>query len=438
MSFLNSAETHQTRGEGIPPGHGSYSHQPPHAAVQQQEEGANKRSAVDDLHDSPRKRRKQGEDHVGEDPNKAGGGQNMNFHLSPLLNRRNHEAPPQTARTQIYASAAYPGAPDHPGAHPQNGEGTVQDHLHAHLAPHSAVHPQVQHQTVTHQAVLGPLGVPGQLTSAPLGSYSHETGNEASQLAAAHGHPHAGHPHAGHPHAGHHAGHHPATHHAGHPHAQIAAHHAAPHAQGLSPGGYGSQVVDVTGVDDSSPKGDDTPSSARKFGRVTGAKGYSLQEIQVLFALIHEKPPVDNSEWVSLAIKYNVWAKENKKSLRTGRGLKDKLRKLARVPKDEKHKPLTLLQQEARDCFKLINASSNVMNVDPDKEETPDSQRVPEATPELRLQVDHSVPLMHEITGMIRVLVGEARQVDQRLHIIEQMLESVKGGEFEESQGKEN
>jgi hypothetical protein len=39
---------------------------------------------------------------------------------------------------------------------------------------------------------------------------------------------------------------------------------------------------------DQSMKGDSTL-AARKFGRVTGAKGYSLQEIQLLFALIREK-----------------------------------------------------------------------------------------------------------------------------------------------------
>jgi len=180
-----------------------------------------------------------------------------------------------------------------------------------------------------------------------------------------------------------------------------------------------------------SMKADNQP--IRKFGRVVGAKGYSLPEIQLLFALIHEKPPIDNSDWVALSIRYNSWAKENKKPIRTGRGLKDKLRKLARVSKDEKHQQscLTPIQQEAKDCFKLINAASNVLGLELDKDHigSVDYCRIDEHRDQVCEGTDDVRPLMHEIGSMVRSLIHETREVDRRLIIIEQMLESFKSEE---------
>jgi hypothetical protein len=50
-------------------------------------------------------------------------------------------------------------------------------------------------------------------------------------------------------------------------------------------------------------KGETTPGgSARKAGRVVGAKGYSLQEIQLLFTLIHEKVGLACCWWILLGV----------------------------------------------------------------------------------------------------------------------------------------
>jgi hypothetical protein len=109
--------------------------------------------------------------------------------------------------------------------------------------------------------------------------------------------------------------------------------------------------------------------TGRRAGRMTGAKGYSQKEIQVLFSLIKERPPRESAEWEELAMEYNAWAKKNKKPPRTGRGLKDKLLKIAVTSKDETTKslPLNPVQQEARECLTLIHHAARTNY--PDKDE---------------------------------------------------------------------
>eukprot|EP00008_Paramoeba_atlantica_P011397 CAMPEP_0201492938 /NCGR_PEP_ID=MMETSP0151_2-20130828/35421_1 /ASSEMBLY_ACC=CAM_ASM_000257 /TAXON_ID=200890 /ORGANISM="Paramoeba atlantica, Strain 621/1 / CCAP 1560/9" /LENGTH=324 /DNA_ID=CAMNT_0047880035 /DNA_START=103 /DNA_END=1077 /DNA_ORIENTATION=+ len=191
-------------------------------------------------------------------------------------------------------------------------------------------------------------------------------------------------------------------------------------------------------------------SSGRKTGRMAGAKGYSLQEIQALFQFIHEKPPVDNSDWVSLAMKYNSWAKENKKSPRTGRGLKDKLRKVALVSKEDKLKPVTSLtpiQQEARECIKLINMATSLLMVDEKDEEGRSLQEMGGAMGgamgggigggigggmgdlrERGNEVYHFQPSqLSNLADLLRGILNDTRQTAQRLSNIEQMMENLKG-----------
>jgi len=175
----------------------------------------------------------------------------------------------------------------------------------------------------------------------------------------------------------------------------------------------------------------DISQSARKTGRMAGAKGYSQQEIQALFSFIREKPPVDNSDWVTMAMKYNAWAKENKKSPRTGRGLKDKLRKIALISKDDKMKavPLNPIQQEARDCIKLINIATSMVAIDPEKEDEIRAMELGLA--EQRGPNDQGFAFqpaqLNDLASLLRSILAETRQTAQRLSSIEQILENLKG-----------
>uniref|UniRef100_A0A7S4NSS9 Uncharacterized protein n=1 Tax=Paramoeba aestuarina TaxID=180227 RepID=A0A7S4NSS9_9EUKA len=190
-------------------------------------------------------------------------------------------------------------------------------------------------------------------------------------------------------------------------------------------GGYGGGEGGEYGV-----------SPGRKTGRMAGAKGYSLQEIQALFSFIRQKPPVDNSDWVSLAMRYNRWAKENKKSPRTGRGLKDKLRKVAMVSKEDKLKhvaSLTPIQQDARDCIKCINIeTSRLVDANEKEEQRPHVDMGGLGDGVLRDRTNEMFATfqpsqLSELADLLRTVLHDARQTSQRLTNIEQMMETLKG-----------
>eukprot|EP00211_Chloroparvula_japonica_P005624 CAMPEP_0119120938 /NCGR_PEP_ID=MMETSP1310-20130426/1770_1 /TAXON_ID=464262 /ORGANISM="Genus nov. species nov., Strain RCC2339" /LENGTH=374 /DNA_ID=CAMNT_0007110455 /DNA_START=279 /DNA_END=1403 /DNA_ORIENTATION=+ len=102
----------------------------------------------------------------------------------------------------------------------------------------------------------------------------------------------------------------------------------------------------------------------RRSGRIAGAKGYTTAEINALYTFVRQKPPVDATDWAQLAERYNSWAKTNKCVCRTGRGLKDKLRKLARYGEGHGDDKTSIIQREARECVKMIHAAVDGLALD--------------------------------------------------------------------------
>jgi hypothetical protein len=78
--------------------------------------------------------------------------------------------------------------------------------------------------------------------------------------------------------------------------------------------------------------------------------------------------------------------------------------------------------------LQLISSASNVLAIDIDKEQ--EYSRLEERD-YCTISTGDTRPLIHDINSMIRELITETRDADQRLCVIEQMLESFKGAEDE-------